>query len=117
MNAFDASARTEGSSTVIDMSGLLDRTAEAKLSEVFDAALASGSGPIVFNFAAVEYINSTGIALVVGSLAKARTTGRTVRAYGLTEHYREIFTITRLSDFMGIFDNETAAMAGGAANA
>ena len=113
MNAFDASARAEGSTTVIDLIGLVDKSAETRLNEVFDTALTAGSGLIVFNFRDVEYINSTGIALVVGVLAKARTAGRTVRAYGLTEHYREIFTITRLSDFMGIFDDESAAVAGG----
>ena len=49
---------------------------------------------------------------MVGALAKARASGRPVRAFGLTDHYREIFTITRLSDFMGIFEDETAAVAG-----
>jgi anti-anti-sigma factor len=112
MNAFDASIRTQGPTTVIDMTGLLDRSAEVKMNEVFAAALASGAPTIVFNFAAVEYINSTGIALVVGALAKARTAGRPVRAFGLSDHYREIFTITRLSDFMGIFSDESAAVAG-----
>ncbi len=112
MNAFEASIRSEGSATVVDMTGLLDRSAEAAMNEVFAAALATGSGTIVFNFAGVEYINSTGIALVVGALAKARTAGRPVRAFGLSDHYREIFTITRLSDFMGIFSDESAAVAG-----
>ena len=112
MSTFDASIRTEDATTVIDMTGLLDRTAEARMNEVFATALAAGTGPVVFNFAGVEYINSTGIALVVGALAKARTAGRPVRAFGLSDHYREIFTITRLSDFMGIFNDESAAVAG-----
>ena len=56
----------------------------------------------------VGYINSTGIALVVRLLADARRDGRTVRAIGLTEHYREIFRITRLSDFMEIVEGDAA---------
>lgn len=112
MNEFEAWLRMEGGAAVIDLSGLLDRSAEAALGEVFGRALAAGSGPILLNFTAVDYINSTGIALIVGALARARTIGRTVRAFGLSEHYREIFTITRLADFMGIFDDETAAVGG-----
>ena len=54
------------------------------------------------------YINSTGIALVVRFLAEARRDGRTVRAIGLTEHYQEIFRITRLSDFMEIVEGDAA---------
>ncbi len=112
MNSFEASLRTEGGAVVIDLGGLLDRSAETVMADVFGRALESGVGPIVLNFVRVEYINSTGIALVVGALARARTAGRTVRAFGLTDHYREIFTITRLADFMGIFDDELAAVAG-----
>ena len=46
----------------------------------------------------------TGIALVVRLLADARRDGRAVRARGLTEHYREIFRITRLCDLMTIVE-------------
>ena len=111
MNPFEAVMRNSGDTVVIDMSGLLDRSADQTLGEVFGHALASRAETIVLNFTAVEYINSTGIALVVASLARARAVGRDVRAYGLTEHYREIFTITRLADFMGIYDDESAAVA------
>ena len=61
---------------------------------------------LVLDFSAVDYINSTGIALIVGVLAQARTSGQDVQARGLAEHYREIFRITRLSDFMTILDEE-----------
>lgn len=112
MEGFQASMRVEGSTSVIDMTGLLDRAAEPILAEAFAAAMEAATDSIIFNFEDVGYINSTGIALVVGSLAKARAANRPVRAFGLTDHYREIFTITRLSDFMGIFEDESAAVAG-----
>ena len=48
----------------------------------------------------MDYINSTGIALIVGLLAKARASKRCLLAYGLSDHYVEIFNITRLSDFV-----------------
>ena len=65
------------------------------------------------DFRGVDYINSTGIAVIVGVLAMARAEDREVGAFGLTEHYREVFNITRLSDFMTIYDDETAAVAAG----
>lgn len=111
MNPFGAALRQSGDAVVVDLSGLLDRSADQALGEVFGKALEQGSGSIVLNFAAVEYINSTGIALVVASLARARAIGREVRAFGLSEHYREIFTITRLADFIRIYDDESAAVA------
>jgi anti-anti-sigma regulatory factor len=51
----------------------------------------------------------------VGLLARARKEHRTVRAFGLSEHYREIFAITRLSDFMGIYPDEDSAVTAAAA--
>ena len=109
MTEFTANPRSSEGASVIDLGGLLDRSAESALTSAFDAAMEASDGPITLNFGDVEYINSTGIALVVSLLAKAVAAGRVVSAYGLTPHYREIFTITRLSDFMGIYDDEQAA--------
>ena len=51
--------------------------------------------------------------MIVGVLAKARAAGRDVRAFGLTDHYRQIFQITKIADFMAIYDDERAAVAAG----
>ena len=60
-----------------------------------------------------RFVGVLGIAVIVGVLAMARAEDREVGAFGLTEHYREVFNITRLSDFMTIYDDETAAAAAG----
>jgi anti-anti-sigma factor len=90
----------------IALAGQLDRTGETTLMEAYARAVADGATELDIDFGSVDYINSTGIALVVRVLAEARKDGRTVRARGLSEHYRQIFTITRLSDFMTIVDDE-----------
>ena len=59
---------------------------------------------MILDFADVDYINSTGIALIVRMLAEARRDHREVIALGLSDHYREIFRITRLSDYLTIAD-------------
>jgi anti-anti-sigma regulatory factor len=59
----------------------------------------------------VDYINSTGIALIVGLLARARASRRRLLAYGLSDHYVEIFNITRLSDFVSVLPDEKSALA------
>jgi anti-sigma B factor antagonist len=74
-------------------------------------AIADGTAQtVVLDFARVGYINSTGIALIVSVLAQARAQGRKVVASGLSEHYREIFDITRLSDFIEVFGDLDAAL-------
>jgi anti-anti-sigma factor len=95
----DTVTRALPDGSLIELSGDIDGGAR----EALDAAYSSaGEGKLLLDFANVEYINSTGIALIVGLLARARTDQRPVSARGLTQHYREIFEITRLSDFMTI---------------
>jgi len=82
----------------------VDGTAADTLTAAYDQAVAEGDpASIVLDFASVGYINSTGIALIVSVLAKARSQRRKVVASGLSAHYREIFDITRLSDFIELF--------------
>jgi anti-sigma B factor antagonist len=90
----------------IVLSGQLDRTGEATLMEAYARATKTEPTEVEIDFGGVDYINSTGIALIVRVLAEARKDGRTVLARGLSEHYSQIFTITRLSDFMTIVDDE-----------
>ena len=92
----------------VRMHGDLDGRAEETLGTAYAQVAAIGSGRLTLDFGEVSYINSTGIALVVRLLADARRDGRTVRAVGLTPHYREIFRITRLSDFMDIVEGASA---------
>ena len=97
---------------VIDIAGDVDRGKEVALDAAWREAVADAPEAVVLNFSQAGYINSTGIALIVGVLAKARAGGVPVRAYGLTPHYREIFEITRLADFLAINPDEDSAVRG-----
>jgi len=90
------------------LSGDLNGRADQALLNAYAQVAALGPRRVSLDFGHVGFINSTGIALVVRLLAEARRDGRTVRALGLTEHYREIFRITRLSDFMEIVEGDAA---------
>ena len=110
-SSFEADWRQSNGSAIIDLSGEINRSSEDALNSAYSEAVQGGAGSILLNFVQVDYINSTGIAVIVGLLARARKDSRTVVAYGLSEHYRGIFEITRLSDFMMIFDAEEDAVA------
>ena len=96
----EATARHTDAGTTIALAGDIDGGARDALDAAYAAV--SGDDPVLLDFTRVGYINSTGIALIVGVLARARAQARPVSACGLSEHYREIFEITRLSDFMTI---------------
>ena len=102
--ALEARVQAEAGSPVIELVGDVDARAEGAL----DAAYAEveSADAVLLDFAGVTYMNSTGIALIVGLVARARKNSHTLSARGLSEHYREIFEITRLADFITIVDDE-----------
>lgn len=108
---FDAQVRSEGLTAIIDLRGEINAQAEVALNHAYTQANSSNSSKIILNFSQVEYINSTGIALIVGLLAQARMGHKTLAVFGLSDHYREIFNITRLADFMNIYQDEASALA------
>ena len=97
---FEATVHHEDGAAVIALAGDIDRGAAEPLAAAYDRA--GGEGAVTLDFSRVTYINSTGIAVIVGLLARARAEKRSIAARGLSPHYREIFEITRLSDFMAI---------------
>ena len=107
---FEAVVRHDAGTEVVDLTGVLDGDAAAAVTRAYEA-LPRDAERVLLNFAPMSFMNSSGIALVVELLAKARLDGRTVHATGLTEHYRHIFEITRLSDFMTIHADEDSAVA------
>jgi anti-anti-sigma factor len=106
----DLVVRKRGDTAIIDLRGEIDSKVERALEDAYAEATRSATGSVVLNFAEAEYMNSTGIALIVGLLAQARAQGVKIAACGLSDHYREIFEITRLADFMTITDTEDGAM-------
>lgn len=110
-HAFDVSVRNEEDLSLLDLVGTIDSEAQEKLNAAYSEAEASSAKRILLNFTDVSYINSTGIALIVGLLAKARQSKRQLMTCGLSEHYLEIFQITRLSDFMEVLPDEKSARA------
>ncbi len=108
----EAVVRQREGLALIDLSGDLNASADQVLNEAYAQATHGGATAVVLNFADIGYINSTGIALVVGLLGQARAQRVKVSACGLSDHYREIFEITRLADFMTIVDMEDGALSG-----
>lgn len=110
-SACDVTVRAMPGSVVLDLRGELNSSAMGVLLPAYEEAVREGDPrTVLLDFSGVDYINSTGIALVVSVLAKARAEGRAVVACGLSEHYREIFSITRLSDFIQMFNDVDSAL-------
>lgn len=95
--AFSADVRSAADVATIGLHGDINGDAEDALGHAY-ASASTRATVIVLDFSDVDFMNSTGIALIVGLLADALREGRSLQARGLSDHYREIFEITRLSE-------------------
>ena len=113
----DPGTRVEVQSTddptasVVAIFGDVTSGSEPALMEAFVRAVDGGARTIVLDFAGLEYMNSGGIGLLVTLLVRANRQGQRLLAVGLSDHYREIFSLIRLDDAIGIHDDATAAVA------
>jgi anti-sigma B factor antagonist len=95
---------------VIDISGEITAFSEDALRIAHDQAAAGDVKVVILNFTDLSYMNSGGIGLIVTNLIRAQRAGHRLLAYGLTDHYLEIFSLTRLDEAIEIYDDETAAV-------
>lgn len=96
--------------SVIDVKGELTAFAEQTLMDAYGKASSAPGGAVILNFEGLEYMNSSGIGLLVTLLIRMNREKRKLLTYGLSDHYQSIFQITRLDDAIGIYDSEQAAV-------
>jgi anti-anti-sigma factor len=107
---FAANVRHQPRVAVVDLQGEINSFAEQVLNTAYEEAMSQQPELLLLNFQEVDYINSSGIALIVGILKRVQKDRRPLAACGLSEHYLEIFQITRLADFLHLFSNESDAL-------
>ena len=95
---------------VIDISGELNGYGEEALMASYTHASNGRSAAIILNFTNLEYMNSSGIGLLVTLLIRVQRQKQRLLAYGLSDHYQQIFELTRLNEAITIFDSEQAAL-------
>lgn len=98
--------------SVIDLQGEVTGQVEDELMDAFAQASNGSTKTILLNFSELEYMNSSGIGLLVTLLIRTRRQKQNLQAYGLSDHYQEIFTLTRLNEAIGIYGSEAEALAG-----
>lgn len=96
---------------VIDIRGEVNSSAENVLMDAYTQATSQGAEDIILNFSGMEYMNSSGIGLLVTLLIRAQRQKQRLLVYGLNEHYRQIFGLTRLDEAISIFNSESEALA------
>jgi len=97
--------------SALDIRGEVTAFAEPMLMDTYLRATTEGARAIVLNFAGLDYMNSSGIGLLVTLLIRANRAKVRLLAVELKEHYRHIFELTRLNEAIRIYPTEAEALA------
>ncbi len=97
--------------SIIDIRGDVNAFAENALMEAYTQSSNDQARVIILNFTGLDYMNSSGIGLLVTLLIRVNRQKQRLLAYGLSEHYRQIFELTRLNEAIGIYATEAEASA------
>ena len=66
---------------------------------------------ILLDFTRVDYINSSGIALVIQLLIQASHAEQTVCAFGLSAHFTKVFTMVGITKYARLYTTQAEALA------
>ena len=97
--------------SIIDITGDMTGYVEDVLMQAYSEAATPATRSIILNFAGLEYMNSSGIGLLVTLLIRANRQKQRLLACGLSDHYTHIFELTRLTDVIGIYATVEQALA------
>ena len=73
--------------------------------------IAAGSGKVVVNLAETDFMDSSGLAVIVAGLQAARKMDGDLHLAQISDTIRALFELTRLHTVFQIFDDEAAAVA------
>lgn len=95
---------------IIDIAGEVTSFSEKIIEQAYEKLTADGFKKIGFNFKNVSYINSAGMAIIIGILTKSRARNQGLRCWGLTDHFQKIFDMVGITKYMDHKQNEEEAL-------
>ena len=103
--------RVGDKASIMDIKGEVNSFAENALMDAYTQASIGNTKSIILNFTDLEYMNSSGIGLLVTLLIRAKRQAKTLIAFGLSQHYQQIFELTRLNEAIPICETEEEGLA------
>jgi len=97
--------------TVLRFEGDIASTSKDAVLGTYPALPKNDVKRILLDFTKVDYINSSGIELVIQLLIEAANSGQKVCAFGLSAHFVKVFTMVGITKYAGLFPTQAEALA------
>ena len=97
--------------SVLRFEGDIASTSKGAVLRTYQGLPKQSTKLILLDFSKVDYINSSGIALVIPLMIEAANAGQKVFAYGLSPHFNKVFTMVGITKYAGLFPGQQEALA------
>lgn len=97
--------------TCLRFTGDISSASKDAIVDTYQALDKASNKHILLDFKGVEYLNSSGIALVIQVLMEANKFGQSIAICGLTPHFTKVFTMVGITKYASLFPDEAAALA------
>ncbi len=106
------SIETLGTSTLVAVGGQLTINNRGEFKERVLARVADGDTDFVIDFSEADYIDSSGLGVLVSLSKHIRDAGGRLTLAGLNEDLQRLFALTRLDSLFEIVESRAAALGG-----
>ncbi len=106
------STRDREGVAIVDLVGDVTTFAEEKINSAYREVTNKGTRFVLLNFRQNDYINSAGIAILIGIVTEVNRNGQKLAVSGLSQHFQKIFRMVGLAQYAEIYQNEDEAISG-----
>ncbi|GAA1658577.1 anti-sigma factor antagonist [Fodinicola feengrottensis] len=103
--------RVEGARTIVEVGGEIDVYTAPRLREKLIELVGAGRTQIVVDMERVEFLDSTGLGVLVGARTRVNAQGGSLRLVCTQDRILKIFRITGLENLFPIYASVTEAVA------
>lgn len=106
------STRERDGVAIIDLVGDVTTFAEEKINSAYREVTTKGARFVLLNFRQNDYINSAGIAILIGIVTEVNRNNQKLAVSGLSQHFQKIFRMVGLAQYAEIYQDEEEALVG-----
>lgn len=106
MSSFDVRTHVQGDTVTMHLAGELDVAAAPEMRDQIVRLVSEGRNHIVFDCAGLEFIDSTGLGVLIGARARCLAANGAVTLTGVKPALQRLLTVTGID---GLFPRRAAA--------
>ena len=106
-----AAGASGGSVTILSFAGDISSASKDAILGAYHG-LNGAVSKVLLDFTGVDYINSSGIAIIIQMLLEAGKVGtQSIGIFGLSAHFQKVFTMVGINKYAALHNDEAAALA------